>query len=674
MCFFSVLAFGQGSVSTGVPVVINGVGQPQPQALVAICTAYSATAPCASLATTYTDITVAHACTGTAQPLNNQSNPSAGSGCSNPGFTDGLGNVAAFASPGTYWCQYYGNNITTAVVPCIFPATGTGVAAGSKGQIQIYSSAGSFGNATSPIYASQFPGADCGAKINAAETALSTTAGVIEVDSACGSTLATAVVISNANHVVHFQGGLWTISNTLTASGNHSGFMGTGCTEHDGNNSHQPVCAVSFIEAAGANVDAVHLSGNENFFRDITLDGNWNNNSAGNGIVCTGFACQLINVPINTFAGYGVGIVSTGTSNQAGNAYLLNVTSFRNQGAGLYCSLSQTMQIVSSQFEFNAPNAILSGCNGPRIDADFGGGNIAAGDSTNTAGLKVTGFSNSILVNGSGGICHPCTFGNNVGTDFYINGYDSVNAGASVDDWDINAYLAGLGASATANTYYGIQLVDTHAKINAIVANQGSSRSYHYGIYTSLVNRSNIANVFGTVMLNLGSVGTAATSILSTDVISCMANMNQAPINNCLVQNLMLGNNSALNAIESGGTTITPILVHDASNNTTVKSSNADVILQPGGVNVLDVKTTGVYIPAGTHYGSQGANGDVAGTCTLGTNCAITFTNAYASAPSCVANDTTAANAVKSSPSTSGVTFTGTGTDVLTYICIGKPN
>lgn len=72
------------------------------------------------------------------------------------------------------------------------------------------------------------------------------------------------------------------------------------------------------------------------------------------------------------------------------------------------------------------------------------------------------------------------------------------------------------------------------------------------------------------------------------------------------------------------------------------------------------------------HLGSDSV--DLAGTCTLGTSCAVTFHQAYAVAPVCVATDQTAAAAVKSVPTTTGVTLTGTGTDVIAYHCFANPN
>lgn len=51
-----------------------------------------------------------------------------------------------------------------------------------------------------------------------------------------------------------------------------------------------------------------------------------------------------------------------------------------------------------------------------------------------------------------------------------------------------------------------------------------------------------------------------------------------------------------------------------------------------------------------------------------------TFTTAYTVAPICTATDTTAANAVKVTASTTAVTVTGTGTDVVNWACQNSAN
>lgn len=81
-----------------------------------------------------------------------------------------------------------------------------------------------------------------------------------------------------------------------------------------------------------------------------------------------------------------------------------------------------------------------------------------------------------------------------------------------------------------------------------------------------------------------------------------------------------------------------------------------------------------VFNPAGTQQTAATLHA-VFGTCTLGTNCAVTLTGsaAFTSATSygCGATDFTGANAIKAVQAAGSVTFTGTGTDVIQFNCIG---
>jgi hypothetical protein len=134
-------AHGQGAVSVGPPVATNGVGQPLGGLTVAICNANPGATPgslCSggALVPTFTDITLTTACSGTLTALNNQYAPTVGSGCSNPGLTDGQGNVVAFAAAGNYWCEYQGAPLGAIQVQvCAFPGTGSGGGGGSSGTI-----------------------------------------------------------------------------------------------------------------------------------------------------------------------------------------------------------------------------------------------------------------------------------------------------------------------------------------------------------------------------------------------------------------------------------------------------------------------------------------------------------------------------------------------------------
>lgn len=133
--FLSAVCLGQSTIALTPPIVVNGVGQPLGGVSVAICNSNpgaTLTPPCQeagnSLAFTYANANLSPNCIQnpvTLGPLN-------GAGCSNPGLTDGFGNAVVFStpSPGLYWYEVYGQNITTYAAPVIFPITAYIAAAG----------------------------------------------------------------------------------------------------------------------------------------------------------------------------------------------------------------------------------------------------------------------------------------------------------------------------------------------------------------------------------------------------------------------------------------------------------------------------------------------------------------------------------------------------------------
>ena len=70
---------------------------------------------------------------------------------------------------------------------------------------------GSFTVLNNIYNAADYSGADCGAKINAADTALGATAGDIDVNQACGTTWTTPVVLSSNHNLVFIQRGTYTV-------------------------------------------------------------------------------------------------------------------------------------------------------------------------------------------------------------------------------------------------------------------------------------------------------------------------------------------------------------------------------------------------------------------------------------------------------------------------------
>jgi len=96
-----------------------------------------------------------------------------------------------------------------------------------------------------------------------------------------------------------------------------------------------------------------------------------------------------------------------------------------------------------------------------------------------------------------------------------------------------------------------------------------------------------------------------------------------------------------------------------------------------GGTVALQVNSDdSVNLGAGTTKSissNTASNSDLNGTLTLaaGTQ-TYNFTGTYVSAPICTASDTTALNVVRVQTTTTVLTVTGTGTDVVYYICSGR--
>jgi hypothetical protein len=120
------------------PITTNQAGVPT-SALVTVCATNPGIGSCGSLVATYTNSANTTACTGTLTALNNTINPTTGSGCSNPGYSDAQGNVVAYAAAGQYFCQYSGATIQPVTRPC---SAGGGSSSGGSGFSLTFSQAG----------------------------------------------------------------------------------------------------------------------------------------------------------------------------------------------------------------------------------------------------------------------------------------------------------------------------------------------------------------------------------------------------------------------------------------------------------------------------------------------------------------------------------------------------
>lgn len=240
MCLLPVLAFGQnGGVLAGTPTITNSRGEPVPYATVAICTSNPGTAPstpCGSvgnLAAISTDLTLGTQC------MNNVSPPSAisGAGCTNPGTSDGLGNVVAFASPGVYYCEYYGGSIVQPIViPCFFASGGSGGVSSGLVPIANCTAAGTVVDETVQLSTQTSGGVT---SVCATIGALSSTTVIGVCNSSCGNSGTAQVAVQNFQNAIfdnsatanHYVAPSSSVAGFLTDTGATSGTPPTGTIE-----------------------------------------------------------------------------------------------------------------------------------------------------------------------------------------------------------------------------------------------------------------------------------------------------------------------------------------------------------------------------------------------------------------------------------------------------------
>lgn len=125
----------------------------------------------------------------------------------------------------------------------------------------------------------------------------------------------------------------------------------------------------------------------------------------------------------------------------------------------------------------------------------------------------------------------------------------------------------------------------------------------------------------------------------------------------------LAGDSSSLPASNTTGQIISTVTTGLAPLSVTSTTPVANLTTVPTTYNHTATQQTGAHV--------------VVDSCTLGTNCSVTLTGAAvftsSSSYQCTATDQTGANAVKFAPSSGSVfVLTGTGVDVLGYICIGN--
>lgn len=272
------------------------------------------------------------------------------------------------------------------------------------------------GSINNVVYADAQPGADMGAKINAAIAKLPSTGGEVDARGLLGvQTLSTAVSVP-ANVKITFGCGVAvTQSAIITVAGNAASLEGCPTGIGIGFTVGQTV----FQEASGANLaEMILVTGGQNYIGDLVLDGDKANNpSAGPNINLEVGHYYLERVTSQNANGAGVAVTSTGTSDQACCGTIDKLMAINNTGDGLYCIGSADTIIGESSFESNAGSAgvELYNCPTTRLsNYDIGGNQI---------GLWAHGASYSSGVSlGSGyQMIGTGQFGNQTKQDIYLD-------------------------------------------------------------------------------------------------------------------------------------------------------------------------------------------------------------------------------------------------------------
>lgn len=131
--------------------------------------------------------------------------------------------------------------------------------------------------------------------------------------------------------------------------------------------------------------------------------------------------------------------------------------------------------------------------------------------------------------------------------------------------------------------------------------------------------------------------------------------------------------------VSSGGNLTNLLTEADASITITSSAQALPFFIDgTGGVGSQNIFTSdhsiGLY-NAGPYLSGNGNHLVSSATITLASGAGShTFATPYSTAPVCTANDTTAADAVKVSSSTTAITLAGTGTDVIAWVCTPAAN
>jgi len=395
-------------------------------------------------------------------------------------------------------------NVTLALSMPISPANGGTGATTPIGALQ------NLGISNAP--AANYPGADCGAKINAADAALGSRSGIFQVSQQCRTAWNTPWSLQSGHELEFAQGGTYTTAAVITMAQN---------TSIKGMPSATNRAPVTIQEAAGANLaEVIHMTGAYDVLEDIAIDGNKANNPGG------GYGVFVDNANRVAFKGVSIGnakvdnIHVTGANSCCGRiidgSFLI--------GAGnddLYINGVADWIISTTEFE-NAGAWGIEGLNAATIrinNCDIGANGTISG-----GGIKVSVTSGH---HAGGWIVSGCQFGFNLGTDFYSDG--SAAAWSNGSHAITGNSFFGLGA-VTGNTYDSIHLHDSgNTAITGNFFGGGSPHQFRYHYFSDSTNGAPAPSSVAGNIMNGGGAATADFHPLPNDEIATNTGKKSSP-------------------------------------------------------------------------------------------------------------------------------------------------
>ncbi len=310
-------------------------------------------------------------------------------------------------------------------------------------------------------YADNFPGADCGAKINSALTDLGG-GGQVWVTTSCGSTISTAITMG-ANQILQFaQCGTWTQSATIT--GGHV----EGLAPYGGN------CTI-LKQAASTNLAFMFRPTHQfDSIRDMEIDGTNGSNSNTIGVDAYRINGTVTEYDyIHNTPSYGWSVETASENSGESDVQLVDHNYFLLTGSDCMRVSNSLDAIIDQNLMYYCGGYGVYGNNagGMRLTAnDFGNATQPAIYATSTA----TGRSSLIMniVNNR--------FGNDNKEDVYIDGYTGSGYGAGAEQ--ISGNMFDGGSFRTSNTYDAIVLRDsTNNNVSNNLFSSNVGNTYKYG-------------------------------------------------------------------------------------------------------------------------------------------------------------------------------------------------